>query len=153
MQTGDQRQVIVERLSQHSEYIEEVVGWIHREWGTNSKRAIKKMLSETDRIPPALVAIGSGKPVGVLGYKLHALEPAGDIELWINVLYVEARWRRSGIGSRLLKEGVNAAMRSGRSSLCVYTDNPEFYEHRGWSRFSYNEKTEMYILVTERHLP
>lgn len=135
-------------IDQHSECVEAVADWIVGEWGGSSPDEVKRSLVENRECPPALIAITDDGPIAVLAYKLHPLAQQGSLELWVNALYVVPRWRGHGVGSRILREGVQGAACSGRTHLYVYTDIPQFYELRGWQRFSYDDANAMHVLQT-----
>ncbi len=138
----------IARLSEYPEHLETAVDWIASEWEP-AHDAIRKMMADSEDRPPALLALNSNVPVGVLAYKIHAFQARGTDELWLNALYVEPKFRRRGIGQRLVLAGLQDAEASGRQSLLVYTDISHFYERLGWRRVSCDEKTKTSVLEYE----
>ena len=136
----------IARLDRHPEFVETAVDWFVNEWGS-TRQSAKDSLMDNEGCPPALVAMNSDGPMGILGYNIHLLLNSGDSrELWINALYVAPQWRHRGVGARLVRKAVKQAARANRKSLFVYTDIPTFYESLGWRRLSCVEETEMHIL-------
>lgn len=132
-------------LDRHPEFAETAVDWIVNEWGSSRQSVIDSLL-DNKRCPPALIAMNSAGPMGILSYTIYLLHSQGSSELWINALYVEPQFRGQGLGSRLVREGMKAATCLNRASLFVYTDIPAFYESLGWQRLSYNDETKMHVL-------
>lgn len=135
----------IDRLDKHPDFLEIAVRWLHDEWpGSVPEEETVAMLTGVGEIPPALVAIDAGAPVGVLGFKRHEID--GEHQLWINAVYVIPEARRAGIGSKLLTEAVNAARSASEESLYVYTDVPDLYRRLGWTDHSHREESGMTVL-------
>jgi GNAT superfamily N-acetyltransferase len=135
----------IDRLDEHPGFLDIAVRWLHDEWpGSAPEHETVAMLRGVGGIPPALVAISGGKPVGVLGFKRHEL--AGEYTLWINAVYVVPESRKAGIGSRLVAGAVDAARAHPEHRLYVYTDVPDFYRHLGWVEHRVLEDSGMIVL-------
>lgn len=51
---------------------------------------------------------------------------------WINTLLVAPKFRRIGIGSRLVQEAERHVAKVGTGELYVYTNVPQLYQKLGW---------------------
>ena len=66
--------VLIVRLSDRGAYCDEVVRWIHEQWGRangDSRDSIRRMLLESSDCPPSLVAEFNHEPIGVVACKRH----------------------------------------------------------------------------------
>ena len=137
--------MVIDRLDKHPEFLDTAVRWLHDQWPDSvPEEQTVAMLSSVGPIPPALVAIDAGSPVGVLGFKRHEIE--GEHQLWINAVYVVPEARKAGIGSKLITEAMHAARSASAGHLYVYTDVPDLYRRLGWTDRSYREESGMTVL-------
>ena len=142
------RTITIARLSDHPEHLATAAGWIHRQWDSGSLADVEASLADGEGLPPALIALDGQRPVGIVGFKHYPLASSGgdNSKLWVNALYVEPDCRDSGIGTQLLAAGVEAAEATGRATIYVYTDVPEFYRKRGWVASHQIEGNGMHVL-------
>jgi predicted N-acetyltransferase YhbS len=150
MNRDSSTEVVIDQLPRHPDFADIATDWLEDEWGSVPRAETLKMLSNTVNLPPALIAISEGRPIGVLGFKRHVIGGGEDgPELWINAVFVVPEHRNAGIGSQLVTDAIDAVAAFGERTLYVYTDIPEFYEKRGWTRHSEREETGMTTLTIE----
>ena len=73
-----------------------------------------------------LVAIADGRVAGAI-----QVQSDGLIQAHVSMLLIDRNWRRLGLGSRLLREGLR---RAGRRRLDIRTRTEGYYERLGASR-------------------
>jgi len=109
--------------------------------GWRTERYVKRNVASHQRRGAVLVAESGGRTVGFVllsraRFLLATSQPAGSI----TDIYVEPEWRRRGIGTRLLSDGVAWLGARGykRVLLNVAAGNParRLYERAGFRQFS-----------------
>jgi predicted N-acetyltransferase YhbS len=144
-------QYMLELLSEKPGFLETALDWIDQEWATKDGMSLEerrqRLLSENDQ-PGAHVMTTKGIPVGVISFTRHQLNDERTEQLWLDVLYVERRFRSNGIGTRLLKAAENLAS-TFEQQLYVYTDKPEYYERLNWSRSVQLKGDKSVVLVRD----
>lgn len=87
-----------------------------------------------DGFEAAFVARIGDAPVGTCLLVRHELEPAHDLTPWLAGLVVDARYRRRGIATALVKATEAHAASRGVETLYLYTwDARDFYAALGWN--------------------
>ena len=135
---------MIVRLSEHPQFAEAAADWCVAHWNTPKAEMLGYFFDST--LPPSLVAVVDGRPVGVLGYRRFPLGNEAN-RLWLNVLYVEARFRRRGIGRALVSAGVSVSNHFRDKPMLVYTNLPEFYRRLGWQRLPRDTDSESVTLT------
>jgi len=122
----------IEPLSDHPFALPVVARWVWQTWGSKTYEETAASLDAPENCPPTLIAVASGRPVGVVGFGRFRRADDTVETLWINALYVAEAERSRGLGSQLLSAAIGLAG-SWAKELYVYTDVPTWYEHRGWT--------------------
>ncbi|RWO45580.1 MAG: N-acetyltransferase [Mesorhizobium sp.] len=87
-----------------------------------------------DGFEAAFVARIGDTPVGTCLLVRHELEPIHDLTPWLAGLVVDARYRRRGIATALVKATEAHAASRGVEMLHLYTwDARDFYAALGWN--------------------
>ena len=129
---GTNSPAIIGPLSDHPSALPVVARWVWETWGTKTYEETVASLDDPEDCPPTLIALASGRPVGVVGFGRFRRADDTVETLWINALYVAEAERSRGLGSQLLSAAIDLAG-SWVEELYVYTDVPTWYEHRGWT--------------------
>jgi GNAT superfamily N-acetyltransferase len=125
----------IDYLEHRSEVIDEVAGWVWREWGFASLAACAADLRRSRRgtVPSRFLAVGGGAPVGIVNLIACNLPPRCDLMPWLAGLYVHPEHRRGGIGAALVRFCEAEAAMLGFRRLYLYTEHAEgFYGRLGW---------------------
>jgi len=122
----------IEPLSDHPFALSVVARWVWATWGSKTYEETVASLDDPENCPPTLIAVASGRPVGVVAFGRFRRADDTVETLWINAMYVVEAERDRGLGSRLLSAAIDLAG-SWVEQLYVYTDLPTWYEHRGWT--------------------
>lgn len=118
--------------------------WHHRQWcdlnpGLSLQQRLQKMQVYLDEapIPKMLVAQRDGKPMGTAAIVHHDMDSRMDLSPWLASVYVAPAFRRTGIGSALVRAIGARAASSGEDRLYLFTpDQRGFYAALGWSVFT-----------------
>lgn len=130
----------IDYLSNYQDSILKITDWFHDEWSflypdrtrDDFERTIRKRAS-LDRIPFALVAVNSYGVIGTVSLSMYDTDARLDLGPWLAGLYVECRWRRRGIGTRLVENMEQKASEMGFGEIFLYTSKSEaFYSRLGW---------------------
>ena len=132
--------IVIRDFADFSHWVPTISGWFFSEWrefyGDQTEDDVRQRISgwlERDRIPTALVAVIDDQVVGTVALKerefeMHAASP------WLAGLYVVPRYRRCGIGTKLLHAAENKARSLGMQKLYLYTPKAQrFYGTYGWT--------------------
>jgi GNAT superfamily N-acetyltransferase len=119
-------------LTDHPSALPVVARWVWETWGSKTYEETIASLDDPDECPPTLIALASGRPVGVVGYGRFRRVDDTVETLWINALYVLETEGCRGIGSRLLSATIELAD-PWTDRLYVYADVSAWYENRGWT--------------------
>ena len=110
-------------------FLDQFHQWVENEWGPPDSAS--KIGGEII-IPNTLFAVEGEKLIAGLGFSGYPAPGSEKTALWINTLLVAPSFRQLGIGSRLVTEAENAAVRLGHLALFVYSDVPELYQKLNW---------------------
>jgi predicted N-acetyltransferase YhbS len=103
-------------------------GWFHGQWHSfdgRSRAAIEAALQHSlnrESIPITFVAITSDKVIGTVSLDESDLPPYDHLSPWLASLYVVPAFRRSGVGTALVRHTIAFAQR--QTSLPVYLWTP-----------------------------
>ena len=96
--------------------------------------------------PPTLVAEEGDEPVGVLGFQRFVRAPGEPPSLFVDALFVPEPLRGRGIGSALVREGVERA-RAFAPDLYVYTSRQDWYQRQGWVLLKVDPVSGLFVLI------
>ena len=140
---GRSKDVKIEYLKDHSDWIPTIASWFHREWGAYHPRldvdAIAARLwtrLNIDKLPLALVAVEQGEVIGTVSLKAYDMDTRMQYSPWLASLYVTKRSRIEGVGHSLIQAGIAEAGRLGIKQLYLYTRDKrhvDFYLAHGWT--------------------
>ena len=139
--------------------------WHHSEWsslnpGGSVEKRIEKMQAYLagHTVPKMFVCKEGGILLGSAAIVSNDMDTRTDLSPWLASVYVNAEYRRKGIGSKLVAHVVKYAHSAGFSDLYLFTPNREkFYQSLGWFTISkeiYREQpvTVMQIKLIESSL-
>lgn len=134
----------IELLADHPEAIPVLREWFVREWpayygpgGPGNAEQDLRTSSGRDALPIALVALLEGEVCGTAALKTHSVTTHAHLTPWLAALLVIPRFRRRGIGERLIGAIESLARERGCRRLYVGTragpGTPESaLRRRGW---------------------
>lgn len=123
-------------------YYDELEKLIRQEWPD-----VQTIDGDGISIPGPLVALMSDDIlIGGLSFAA-AKSPSGDEPaVWINAVLVSPRYRRQGVGRRLIAAAREAAARIGVARLYALTEVPDLYSSLGWTIVS-NDGADFVVSV------
>ncbi len=132
----------IDLLADHRDWIQRLSGWHFAAWGgffpqwTASWLAWELSTSaRRDGRPISWVAVAGDQPIGTVSLFDDDIPGYRDHGPWIANVYVDAPWRRHGIGRRLMDHAMAAAHAQGVERCHLFThDQITWYEHLGWER-------------------
>ncbi|MDN3679104.1 GNAT family N-acetyltransferase [Vibrio tapetis subsp. quintayensis] len=83
-------------------------------------------------VPLPILALSNADLVGGLAFTRFPEPNANRQALWINAVLVEAKSRKQGVSSNLIRRAESLAKHNGELSLYVYTHIPTLYQKLGW---------------------
>lgn len=146
---------VIEYLANRPEYLIELAGWHHGEWGrlhpgdTVEKRAerMKAHLGKK-QVPTTFVALADGEPVGSASLVGCDMEGREDLTPWLASVYVVPEYRRRGVGSTLVNRVVEEAQALSVETLYLFTwDQERLYARLGWSVLERTEYKGEHIVI------
>ena len=126
-------------LLEHPEALPTVSRWLQREWMhhygrtlSDTRAEVRTRLNRHD-LPMAWVARVGRAVVGTVSISADA-RAAQTHSLWcLAGLYVNARWRRRGIGGLMCAAAISKARELGMPTLGLYTQEREaYFARQGW---------------------
>jgi GNAT superfamily N-acetyltransferase len=118
----------VTQLASFPDCIPTLARWFKAEWGDYYHDRTAESIEEDfrvrmnrDAIPIALVAMEDGEPRGTLALAAESITTHPHLTPWLCAMYVHHDHRRRGIGSVLLRAGMEEARRLGFSELYAGT--------------------------------
>ena len=130
----------IEYLADHTTHVQGLAAWHHQQWGylapgdTVEERASRLHARANKKmVPSAFVAIDQTQPVGSAILVKSDMDIRPTLTPWLASVFVDAEFRRRGIGTRLVERVVQEAQLLGFTSLYLWTpDKADFYAARGW---------------------
>lgn len=127
-------------LSEKPEVMPVLAEWDHNEWGwLHPSQTIESNITwlkdnmGSGGVPSMFLALDHDKPVGMVGLTGHDLDTRPDLTPWLASLYVEAAYRKHGIGRALVDRVRREASAAGYNRLYLHTlDQEDFYTRLGW---------------------
>lgn len=130
----------IDYLSNHSELIPIVARWHHHEWGhLRAEKAIEWRsgqfiwTNDPSAIPLTFTACSESGPMGTASLVLNDIPERQDLSPWLASVYVQAEYRKQGIGSVLVNQVVGKANSLNHPILYLFTfDKMKLYWHLDW---------------------
>lgn len=131
----------IDFLADHPHYVSIIAPWLHLQWGwQHGEKTVEDRITRMKKwlhrgkIPFMLVAHSDGKPMGTTCVVENDMDSRQDLTPWIATVYVAKEYRKSGVGSTLVKRGMQEAKKIGVKRLYLITpDQENFYKQIGWS--------------------
>lgn len=150
----------IDYLSNHRYSISQITDWFHNEWShlypdrtRCDFETIVRMRASPGEIPFALVALNVDGVVGTVSLRMHDAVAYPGLGPWLSGLYVTARWRGLGIGTKLVEAMEKTASGIGFSELFLCTPIPErFYSRLGWHVLERAEHCRDQVVLMKRDL-
>jgi GNAT superfamily N-acetyltransferase len=134
--------IAIEYLANCPEFVGELARLSWKEWQevyAQRKQTLVHLLKNyrgrmnTDRLPLTLVALHSGKLVGMVSLKFHDMDTRPDLDPWLGGLLVLPEWRNRGVGTMLMLRATEQARRLNVPRLYLWTHSAEKLYHKlGW---------------------
>lgn len=148
----------IEYLADHSAVIPTLTQWIHEEWSylhpERTYADVEALISEGSNkgdIPISLVAMDKGKVIGWAALKENDFKARPELSPWLGGLYVDKRYRKNGVGTKLVQEIERLSAQLGETRLFLVTDDAEaFYAELGWSVRERTESQGFSVIVMEK---
>jgi len=151
-----------EFLADYPTTVPAVAQWLFDEWGHRSPDGtivgMHNILYERlhrDKLPPALVALQEGIPIGTVSLKIQEVEIRPQYEHWLGSLYVAKHYRKMGVGSLLIGSAQDLGRKLGMEKLYLYTRNAQnqrLYEKLGWVEVERPEYHRLPAIIMEADL-
>ena len=143
-------------LADKPEYIDEVVSWLHKEWG-NEKNLnfwsswVRSSLSK-DNVPQTLIVLDENELVGTYSLWCCDLQSRQDLYPWLGGIVVKETRRGQGIGKEIQRHSLEQLHRLGFREAYLFTDMSGYYEKSGWEYLNDipDEKGEMVRLYRKK---
>lgn len=132
----------IEALARHPTLVSEVARWHFAEWGqadpTGSESGWAQRLAARANlagVPSYYLVFVGETPAGSVGLCEDDMSTHPEMSPWLSGLYVLPRFRRRGIGGRLVLHATEAARAAGAGALFLHTASAEgLYRRHGWHR-------------------
>ncbi len=132
----------------YPQFLDDVVEWHHAEWlrhadiGSMDDSDVADALAHrsssmlqhlsADPVPSTFIALMDGCPVGSVSLIYYRMSVEPD-RVWLTNLFVVPRYRKNGIGSRLVSYAEDFTAQLDIPDLYLYTfDSRVFYQQRDW---------------------
>ena len=130
-------------LKDHPQYIDEVAGLWHQQWGNKidesdlpRKRASVRVGAQRGKLPFVLVAFFEGELAGSASAFENDLENRPELTPWFAAVVTKYQFRGKGIAEKLSNAIVIECNRLGYSKIYLRTEKAdEYFKHLGWSLF------------------
>jgi N-acetylglutamate synthase-like GNAT family acetyltransferase len=142
------------------QHLPQIATWIFDEWGHLTQGLTLDKVEthlqnhlNRDAIPLTLVAIKDHIPVGTASLMLNDLSSRPDLSPWLASVYVQAKYRKQGIGSQLVSAAEETGQRLGVQKLYLFTpDQERFYARLGWSVYDQAEYRGEHVVIMSKLL-
>ena len=127
-------------LSEAPEHIATIAAWHQAEWGylnpgsTVESRMLKMQRYLSDKPMPSMrICVDGKKVIGTAALVESDMDSHPELSPWLASVYVDAAYRKRGIGAALVKQIVADARAQGFKTLYLFTpDQAHFYQQLGW---------------------
>lgn len=150
----------VEYLADHPEAIRPLTVAFAREWpeyyGDFDPKALRADFESRlnrDALPIALVVMEKNEVVGTATLGGPSIEGFGELQPWINGLWVDRRCRRRGIGRALMDAIEEQAKKLGHETIYAGTDRAvAAFDAWGWEKLDEVKHQGQDVTVLRRRL-
>lgn len=130
--------ISVRHLFETPQHVQAIASWIYGAFWENrdgySIADLEVLLGDAadpDAIPLSLLAKVDGSPAGTVNLVENDDSERPHLRPWLAALFVSPPYRRSGVGSALVRTLAGHAKRLGLAELYLGTDMPDFYRRFG----------------------
>jgi GNAT superfamily N-acetyltransferase len=132
--------VKIEYLADCPQDVPQLAAWFHAQWSylcpeLGLEERTERLRGRVNRadLPLAVVARVNGCPVGSASLVACDMHTRRQLTPWLSSVYVDAPFRRQGIGAALVRRVLDEAHRLGVGTVYLWTpDREAFYSKRGW---------------------
>jgi N-acetylglutamate synthase-like GNAT family acetyltransferase len=137
--------------------IETIAEWHHSEWsdlnpGGSVQKRIEKMQEYLTghTVPKMFVCQDGDILLGSAAIVSNDMDTRMDLSPWLASVYVNAEYRKKGVGSDLVRHVTEYARSAGYRNLYLFTpDQEEFYQSLGWFSISKEIYREQSVTVMQ----
>lgn len=154
--------ISISYLIDYQQHLETLASWSFHEWGhyfpgetLNDFVEDYRGYLAKDTIPLAVVAHKQGQAVGTAALFNNDSLPGFDhLTPWLAAVYVDAAYRRQGIGQALVSRIVSEANKLGNTAIYLWTGSEAaWYQKQGWQSVATTLFQGHTIDVMKRDLP
>ena len=147
----------IEYLTDHEKYIPTLAQWHHDQWsflspGKTLQDRIDKFHGHLSpqQVPTTFVALDESDLLGSASLVKHDMRSRMDLSPWLASVYVSAKHRRKGVGSKLVRRVIEEARRLGFAKFYLFTlDQDRLYESLGWKTIERTEYSAEQVVIME----
>lgn len=131
--------VEIKNLERFPDHVKTVSIWIWKYFNKKNGMTLKQVNYRTihclsrNKIPMTFVAFHNENPIGTVSLWQNDLKSRQDLTPWLSALYVDKKYRKKGVGKKLIEVAIKEARKIGHDSLYLITDHRGYYEKLGWS--------------------
>jgi GNAT superfamily N-acetyltransferase len=142
-------------LADRQDAIVTVAQWYYNEWGkvpgNSVEQTIERIKGKLNRDNPPLhiLAISTGRVLGVAQLKRREMSIYPEKEFWLGSLFVSHDFRGCGVGSALAEEIAVISKRFGIKELYLQTEvlDGGLYKRLGWNPIEATEYNGVQVFV------
>jgi GNAT superfamily N-acetyltransferase len=142
-------------LADRQDAIVTVAQWYYKEWGKVPGNSVEQTIERIkgklnrDKSPLHILAISTGRVLGVAQLKLREMSIYPEKEFWLGSLFVSHEFRGCGVGSALAEEIAVIAKRFGIKELYLQTEvlDGGLYKRLGWNPIEATEYNGVQVVV------
>lgn len=131
-------------LSCEPGHIPVLAGWHHSQWQElNPGRTLEQRIASMQEylgeslLPSTFIYKHRQQLAGSAALIACDMDSHPELTPWLASVYVDERFRRHGIGSKLVKHAMQQARQAGIARLYLFTpDRAEFYQQLGWTKMA-----------------
>jgi predicted N-acetyltransferase YhbS len=127
-------------LAEAPQHIPRIAQWHHAEWGyLNPGATVGDRIEKMQRylkgssIPVMYIAVDGNELLGTAALVESDMDSHPELTPWLASVYVNAVYRRRGIGAALVNKVAEVSKQQGTKALYLFTpDQEHFYAGLGW---------------------
>lgn len=127
-------------LSDAPQHIPTIAAWHQTQWGyLNPGSSVESRIIKMQRyikgaaMPTMYICVDGKTVLGTAALVESDMDSHPELSPWLASVYVDAAYRKRGIGAKLVKQVVAEARAQGFSTLYLFTpDQAHFYQELGW---------------------